>query len=201
MTRCANCESDGADLPQLGLSDQNQLQKLVFVGVDVGEHPKIFQRLDREVLRLVDHYDHIAALGIFLDHEVLELAEHGDVVAGVVRLEPQRVENPAKQLAAPRLRVRDQPDRDIVLDLRQQSLHERRLAGPHLAGDDGERRPDGDTILQNGVGLGVGGRPEQEVGIRQQREGPLGESEMTHVKVDTHNRRVSLLRCRDDAGQ
>jgi hypothetical protein len=61
VTRCANCLQLVArdHLAQLGLAHQDQLQKLILVGVDVGEHPQLFEPLDRQVLRLVDDQHHM----------------------------------------------------------------------------------------------------------------------------------------------
>ena len=89
----------------------------------------------REVLRLIDHQYHAAAVGIFLDDEILQALEQGYVALGVVGIHGQCVQHPLQKLAAIALCVRDQPDRDMLLHIGQELLHESGLARPDLAGD------------------------------------------------------------------
>ena len=50
-------------VPQLRLSDQDELQDLKLVGVDVGNHSQMFQRFGLEILRLVNDQDRSASIG------------------------------------------------------------------------------------------------------------------------------------------
>ena len=73
---------------QLGLADEDELQKLVLVRVHVGEHPQFFERLEGQVLRFVYDQDDVAALGIFGQEEILKELEQPDIVeAGGVPIE------------------------------------------------------------------------------------------------------------------
>lgn len=175
-------------LAQLRLAHEDELQQLVLVRVDVGEHPQLFERLRRQVLRLVEDQRGASAGGVFLDQEVLELPEELHVGLRRVGLLPQRHKHPMQQLAAPALGVRDQPDAVVLRDLVEQLAHQRRLAGADLAGDDRDRRMGGDAVFQHRVGLGVRRRPVEELGVGQQRERPLGEAEerIVHLRQITH---------------
>ena len=65
---------------QLGLAHQNELHQLILVGIDVGQQPQLFERLNAEVLRLVDDQHHMAALGVFVDGEILERLVQLDII-------------------------------------------------------------------------------------------------------------------------
>ncbi len=41
-------------IAQFGLTDQDDLQQLLGVGLQIGEQPHLFEHLGREVLRLID---------------------------------------------------------------------------------------------------------------------------------------------------
>ena len=140
---------------QFGLAHKDQLQKLVFVGVDVGEHPQLFQRFNRQVLRFVDDQHHIAALRVFVDDEILEALEHADVIVALPNRHIERVKHPANELTPPALRGGDQPDLDVLVQFGQQLLQQCGLARPDLAGDDGQRCMGGDPVFEERVGLHV----------------------------------------------
>jgi hypothetical protein len=61
-------------------------------------------------------------------------------------------------------------------------LDQRRLAGADLARDHGDRRPREDAVFEDRVGAAVQRRPEDEVRIRQQREGTLPQIEVVGVE-------------------
>ena len=58
-------------IPQLGLSDQNQLQDLKLVGVDIGDHSQMFERFRLEILRLVDDQDGSSSIGVLTVEKIL----------------------------------------------------------------------------------------------------------------------------------
>ena len=57
---------------QLGLAHEDDLQEVIGLGVHIGEHAQLLQRLGREILGLVDDQRHPAALGIALDQVIQE---------------------------------------------------------------------------------------------------------------------------------
>ena len=59
-------------LAQFRLTEQEQLEQDVVLGVDVGQQPDLFERVAVEVLRLVDDEQRLASLGVFGEQEVDE---------------------------------------------------------------------------------------------------------------------------------
>jgi hypothetical protein len=165
-------------LAQFRLPQQDQLQKLVLVRIDVGEHPQLLEPFDREVLCLVDHQRHRAAFGILRDDEILQELELRHVGSGGVAFHIERVEHPLQQLAAIAMGVGDQPDDRVVVEILQELLQQRRFAGAHLTGDHGDRRPAHDAVFQHGKARLCAAGPIQEIGVRQKREGAFGQPEM-----------------------
>ena len=166
---------------QLRLADQHQLDQLVLVGVDVGEHPELLERLGREVLRLVEDQHGAPAGGVFLDQEVLELGEELHVAGVGLGRHPERHQHPVQELAAVALGVGDQPDGEVLGQAPEQVAQQRGLAGADLAGDHRDRRMRQHAVLEHRVGAGVVLRPVEEVGVGQERERPLGQPEVLVV--------------------
>src|SRR5262245_21545320 len=57
-------------LAELRLSDEDELQNLVLVGVQIGEQAQLLEGWDAHVLRLVDQKNGAFALRVLRDHEV-----------------------------------------------------------------------------------------------------------------------------------
>ena len=171
----------GDQVAELGLADEHELEELVLVGVDVREHPQFLERLDREVLGLVEDQHRPPAAGVLLDEEILELGEELDVGRVAGRRHAERHQNPVQQFAAVALGVRDQPDGEVLGERAQQMAEERGLARADLAGDDGDRGMGQHAVFEHGVGPGVALGPVEEIGIGKERERPLGQPEMVVV--------------------
>ena len=167
---------------QLRLADQDQLHQHVLVGIDVGQHPQLLEPLHRQVLRLVEDQDDAPPGGIFGKQEVLQLLEHLHVARRRIDRNLQRVQDPLDQLAPVALGVGDQPDGDILVDLRQQLLQQRGLARADLAGHQGDRRLRQDPVFEHREGLLVLAGPVEKPRIRDQREGPLGQAEEGRIE-------------------
>ena len=176
---------------QFGLADEHKLDDLVLAGVDVGQHPKLFEAFGREVLRLVEDQHDAAARGVFVDQVVLELLEKLDVADIGVEGDAERVEHPLDQLAPSALRIRDEAHGDLVAELAQKLAQERRLAAADAAGDERDRCTAEDAELQHRIGAPVLRRPEQEIRVGHEREGTLAEPEEVHVEADA----VPFVRC------
>ena len=172
---------------KLGLANEDQLQKLVLVGIDVGQHPKLFQPFDGKVLRLVDQQDDAPTVGVFLLHVFLQALEHRYVGPAQICLDRERVQHPLQKLAPPSLRVRDQAQSHVVVQRLEQFLDQRGLARADLAGDDGDGRARDDAEFENREGTPMRPGPEQEVRIGQERERPFGKAEILNVKIVTRH--------------
>ena len=169
---------------QFRLADQDQLQKLVLVGVDIGEHPKFLQRFPAEVLRLVENQDHPATVSIFLDQMTLKAGKQIHIGLIGPRRQIQRHQHPAQKLAARALGIRDEADRHILFDASQQMMHQSGFARPHFTGDQGDRRMGQQPVFQHRIGAAVLRRPVDEGRIRQQRERPLGQAEEAAIDIE-----------------
>src|SRR4030081_3144614 len=69
------------EIPQLGLSNQDQLQDLKFIGVNVGNHPQVFQRFRLEVLGLVNDQDCSSPIGVLSVQKILQSFEKIWIIA------------------------------------------------------------------------------------------------------------------------
>ena len=75
-------------LTQFALADENDLQGLVLVGIDVGEHAQLFQCLGRHVLRLVNNQHGAAVVRILVNNKIDQSPVHLDLVhASVFKVE------------------------------------------------------------------------------------------------------------------
>ena len=83
---------------QFGLADQDQLQQLVLVGVDVGQHPQLFKAVDGQVLRLVEDQNDAAAFSIFRNEKILKPGEVIDVAFMRACGHAKGQENPTQKL-------------------------------------------------------------------------------------------------------
>lgn len=160
---------------QLGLADEDQVQQVVLLGVDVGEHADLFQALDAEVLRLVDDQHHRVAGGVLADQELDEIVVELDLGLAFV-LQAIGHHDPLGHFAEVVVGEVDQPDTQLRPDLVEQAIDERGLAAAHLAGDDGEALAVLDAVLEQRQRRGVALRHVEERGIGQQREGAFLEA-------------------------
>ncbi len=62
------------------LSDQRNLNQLVFGSLEVGEHSKIFESIDRHVLRFIHYQDDVAAFLVFFDQCMMHLGHHVEYI-------------------------------------------------------------------------------------------------------------------------
>ena len=63
----------GQRIAQLRLPDKHKLHDDIFVGIDVGDHPQLFEGLRRHVLGFVHNHQHTAPGGVFRNDEVHKL--------------------------------------------------------------------------------------------------------------------------------
>ena len=69
---------------ELGLADQKALERGGGADLEIGQHAQFFQRLDREVLRLVDQQQHPLSVAIGGLEEFLQLDQQRGLVGGEI---------------------------------------------------------------------------------------------------------------------
>src|SRR6185503_2327149 len=89
---------------QLRLADQNQLQDLELVGIDIGNHAQMFERLRLEILRLIDDQYGPSSIGELTIQKILQLLEKIRIIT-IERL-PERHQDPLQQFLPPLRGVR-----------------------------------------------------------------------------------------------
>jgi hypothetical protein len=124
------------DLAQFRLPEQDHLQQLLGVGFQVGEQAHLFQRIDRQVLGLVDDQHHPLAVGIGLQQEAVERVDQRLAAAAAAPdVQPQLLADRLQQLDRALPWVQDQRHPRVHGQLFQQQPAQRGLAGADLAGE------------------------------------------------------------------
>ena len=165
---------------ELGLAGENDAQHLLLRGLDAGQHADFLEHLQREVLRLVDDQQHLAAGGVLLDEEAVE----GRDQLGLLHLEGREAEldqHRLQEFDRVDLGLVDLRDDDVRIELAQEAFDERGLARADLAGDDDEAvgEPDGRLHVRLGARMGPG--QVQELRVRAQAERQLAQFEVLDV--------------------
>jgi hypothetical protein len=83
---------------KLRLAHHDQLQQKIFLGVHVRQHAQLFQGLDIEILRLVDHQDRPPAGRILFNEKLDETLIELDLGLALV-FQFEREADPLQQLA------------------------------------------------------------------------------------------------------
>ena len=119
---------------QLGLSGQNNLQQLLFVGLEVGKQSNLLQHLDTEVLRLVDH-QHCAPVGAMITQQKLVqgIGEHlqANRAPGVIDI--KFIAHRGQQLNGAQGGVENDGDVGAIRQLFKQTAIQRGLPGTHFS--------------------------------------------------------------------
>ena len=149
---------------ELRLADQNDLEELMLVDVDVRQHPEFLERLQAEVLRLVDNQDDVATLVMLGIQKLLKLLEQ-DRVRSLERL-VERHHHPDQKAVTWR-GVGDKADGDFRIERFQQMPYQRRLTGADLARDNGEAGLVHHPKFQHGISQAMVLAPIDEVWIGQ----------------------------------
>ena len=171
----------GNQITQLRLPHKDQLQQFIRIGIDVGKHPQLFQRLLLQVLRLVKDQDRALAFRIGGDQKFLKLMEQLHIARPRLHRLAQRHQHPMQQFTPVALGVGNQPHRIIMGHGFQKFAQKRRLAGSDLARDQRDRRTGQKPVFKHGIGLFMGRGPIDELRVWQKRERTLGQPEKVRV--------------------
>src|SRR5215472_5167524 len=126
------------DRTKLRLPEQEALQRHCSADDDVGQHAQLFERFERQVLRLVDDQQDALAVALLGQHKVVDALEQcpfGQSFFG----DPEPTRNQVQKVVPAELSGHDLGVYEIALvDRCQQVVNEDRFAGTDLPGDDNE---------------------------------------------------------------
>lgn len=139
---------------ELRLAGKNDAQGFVFGRLDSGEQADFFKHAVRQVLRLINDQQYLAAGGVLFDKEVADGGEE----FGLLHLERGEAELSEKRLQESdrgQLRLVDLGDDHVLVDLAQERLDQRRLARADLTRDHDEAVGEPHGRFHVGLGAGV----------------------------------------------
>ena len=156
---------------QLGLAREDDAQHLLLGRLDAGEQAHFLEHLVREVLRLVDDQQHLAAVRVLLDQEVVERGEQFGL-AHAERAEPELRQQALQEFDRRDLRLVDLRDDDVLVDFLEERFDQRGLARADLARnhDEAVREPDRRLHVRLGAGVDLARIQERRVRAEPERE-------------------------------
>jgi hypothetical protein len=180
--RCTSCTSSGESSFSLssGWPAEDDPEHLLLRRLDAGQQPDLLEHAVREVLGLVHDQHDLAARRVLLDQELVERRDQLGL-AHLERLEAELDQHRLQEFDRRHLRLRDLRDDDVLLELAQEGLEQRRLAGADLAGDDDEAVGEPDRRLHVRLGARMVLRQVQERRVRAQPERQLVQLEVFQV--------------------
>ncbi len=164
----------GELVAKFGLTEQHRLKQCAAADLEVGQHAQLFERRDRQILRLVDDQQDAPAGPRLLAELLLDPVEQlrlGDALAG----EAEALADEAKHVVAFNL-GRDDADRvqPLAVDRRHQVGDQCGLARADVAGDGDEPFALGQAVAEIGHRLLVGAALIPEARIRSELKGTVG---------------------------
>ncbi len=172
----------GQALDQLGLSDQDDLQELLLLGLQIREQAELLERADAQVLGFVHDQDRTALVGVSRQQMAPEgVDERLPTGRGRLVLRAQLVADGGQQLLGREQRIEDQRDVDALGEPIEEQAAYGRLAGPDLAGELDEAAVLLDAVEQMGERLLVTRAQVDEARVGRIRERSLAETEVRDV--------------------
>ena len=158
-------------LVELGLPGQDDPEHLLLRRLDAGEHPDLLEHAVREVLRLVHDQEDLASGRVLLDEELVQRRDQLGL-AHLERREAELDQHGLEELDRGDLGLRDLRDDDVLLELAQEGLEERRLAGTDLARDHDEAvgEPDRRLHVRLGARMVLGQVEERRIRAEPERQ-------------------------------
>ena len=159
------------DLSQLGLADQEALEKRAALELEVRQHSQLLDGPRAEVLRLVDHQERPPALRHQSDQKCFDVAEQLGFAGGAGG-NTEGGRDGLQQIFGVEL-GRDDLGGDHLLRIEplEQAADQRGLAGTDLSGYDDETLALIQAVLEIRVRARVPAAREEELGVRIQLEG------------------------------
>ena len=142
-------------------------------------------------MRFVDEQGDVAPMLQLLEQERVESLQHVQALA-VVDRQIELGEDILENLVKGDVGVEDEHRPGALIELVEQLLQQRGLAGTRFTDQGHEPLALGDAVVEDGEPLFVGLRAPQESGVRSQREGGLSQTEerLVHRKAPSIRRDV-----------
>ena len=167
---------------QFRLPDQNDLQKFLRGGLQVGQQADLLQHIGAQILRLVDNQDSAAAACMCVQQVAVEcICQHLDAMYLVRIFHTQLITQCSDQLLGGKLRVEHHCNIDIPGQLFHQAAAQGRLAGTHLTGKLHKTTAIAKPIQEMRQRLPMACTHVQKTRIRRDRKGAFCEVEMFQI--------------------
>ncbi len=168
---------------QFFLADQDDLQQLGGGGFEVGQQAHLLERLETQVLGLVDDQHDTAAAGMRFEQVMPEQVHQrlGAVAAVGRHLQVQFLADRQQEFRGRDARVQDQRDFGMTWELLEQAADHRRLAGADFARQLDEPARFIDTVQQVRQRFGVPLAEVQVARVRRDRERFFLETEKARI--------------------
>jgi len=154
---------------ELGLAHENDLDQVMLLGLEVGEQTDFLDGHVGQVLGLVHDEDDPPAAGELLQQEGMQVRQQGGLVGAFDGQLILLADHPQK-LARLDQRVVDDADLDVLRDLAQEVVDQRRLARSDFPRDDDEPLVLHDGVLEVNARHLVNAAHVEEVGVGIQVE-------------------------------
>ena len=154
---------------QVRLTDEHDLHQLRLLGLEIREHPQLFERGEAQVLRFVDDEQDHAPREPLIDEVLREVAQQ-QRLAAARRIEPEVQHDRLEQLARLEHRIDDARHGGVAVQIAEQRLQQGGLARSDLAGDDDEPGVALQAVAQIIERLAMDAARIQVFRVRAQRE-------------------------------
>ena len=159
-------------LAELGLTREDDLEDLLLRRLEVRQQAEVLQHRVVEVLRFVDQQRDVAPLAQLLEQELVQALQHVEPLA-VVHRQVELAEDVLEDLVEGDVGVEDEHRTRRLVEVVEQLLQQRRLAGAGLADECDEALALGDAVVQRRERLAVAGVQVQELRIGRDVKRPL----------------------------
>ena len=173
-------------VPQLRLPHEHDLQKLPFIGFEIGQQPHLLQQLRRQVLRLVDDQDSILVALDLLEQKPVDFGD-GFQAVQPLDLQIQLHRDGLHQLIGVHDGVENERRGKARPQLLEQRPAKRRLSRPDFAGQLDKPLALANAIKKMIKGLAMFGAEEQKPRIGRDIKGRF----LQPVILEIHTRLIA----------
>jgi len=158
----------GEQVAEFRLPYEDDLQQLLFVGLEIREQPQLLQDVDTEVLGLFDDENGPAAAGVGVEQGIVdEVDKHLHARFALAVGDPEFVADRGKKLGDRQFRIEEEGDISIPGDLFQQEAAEGGLPRAHITSQQDEAAVAPDAVQEMGEGLLVTPAHVEVAGVRR----------------------------------
>ena len=167
--------------PQLGLADEDDLQKLLLGRFKIGEQTNLLEDFGTQILGLVHDQHRAPPATVGIQQVGVQTVDQRLDGATLRRLDPQFLGNRREEFPGRQLGIEDQRDVRLVRQLLEQAADQRGLAGTDFAGELNESAALGNAVEQVGQRVGMALAHVQVARVRSDGKGFFRQSEKLGV--------------------